>query len=316
MRKVITIAIILFWGYSCQQEENYEVVYKIAEKDLIPEGIAYSKVTNSFYLSSIYKKKIVKIDAGTGKFKDFTEPDQLGLQILGMMVDDTRKHLWACGNISVNEKRISAIFKLDLSTGELIKKYELIDSVYNMFNDLVIDKEGNIFFTNSSFQTIYKIDHQNDSITLFYDDEEIKYPNGISISPDNNYLYIASSSNGIKVLDIDSKKIVNRVNLNFNSKGIDGLKYYKNSIIGVQNYVAVSSDRNISRYFLNEEGTEIISTEIIDKDNPYFDIPTTCVIVNKSLYCVANSQLLNISDNYEIKDENALQDVIILKYNL
>jgi len=316
MRNITAIFLVLILMYSCKQSHNFEVAYQISEKDLIPEGITYSNVTNSFYLSSIYDKKIIQIDAISGEYKDFISPEKLGLRMLGLLVDDERNQLWACGNISLENKRLSAIFKLDLYNGDIIKMYECSDSNYKTFNDLVLDKLGNVYFTNESAQTIYRIDRESDSISIFFDDENIEYPNGITISPDNKYLYVASGSKGIKIIDISLKKIVNPHNSTFNSKGIDGLKYYKNSIIGIQNYVVNPSDRNISRYYLNEEGTDIISMEIIDKDNPYFDIPTTFVIANRSLFCLANSQMLNLTKNYEIKDEEALADIIILKYIL
>jgi DNA-binding beta-propeller fold protein YncE len=316
MRKAFTIIFVLLLIYSCKQSEYYDVAYRITEKDLIPEGITFSTLTNSFYVSSIYKTKIVQIDANTGEFKDFTLPGLLGLRMLGMVVDDERKHLWACGNISRDNKEISAIVKLDLITGDLIKVYEYVDTFSNTFNDLVLDKQGNVFFTNSSTQTIYQINNDVDSITVYYDGKSVEYPNGITISPDNKYLYVASGNNGIRIINIATKEIVNSDNSNFNSKGIDGLKYYNKSIIGIQNYVANPSDRNICRYFLNEEGTEIISTEIIDKNNPYFDVPTTFVLDDNSLFCLANSQLLNINNEYKIIDIEALQDIIVLKYEL
>jgi len=314
MRNFLILIIALVTINSCKDREQYKVAYTIAENDLIPEGITYSKTTNSFYISSIYKKKIVKVDAKTGEYSDFNS-SELGLQILGMFVDEQRKQLWACGNITDHKKRYSAVIKLDLFTGDVIKRYEQVDTVHSMFNDLVLDKKGNIYFTNSSSQSIFKIDNETDSVIVFYENEEILSPNGITISPDNQYLYIAAGMNGIKILDINKKIFVNTYNPSFNSKGIDGLKFYKNSVIGIQNWVPKPSDRKICRYYLNKNGTDIISNEIIDQDNPYFDVPTTFVMVRNKLFCVANSQLLNFSDN-KIKDPKALQDIIILEYKL
>ncbi len=157
------LLIILFFSANAQNAEN-RAAYRITEQDLIPEGITYSALTNLFYLSSIHKTKIVQIDAKTGKFKDFIPSDLLEMRFLGMITDDSRNHLWACGN---NENN-STIAKFNLQTGELIKSYKQVDSVKNMFNDLVMDNKGNIYFTNSNKQTIYMIDQQTDTVSIFF----------------------------------------------------------------------------------------------------------------------------------------------------
>ena len=53
----------------------------------------------------------------------------------------------------------------------------------------------------------------------------VAHSNGIAISEDNQQLYIASS-NGIVVVDIETKEILNVSNKD--CSGIDGLKFYKN----------------------------------------------------------------------------------------
>ena len=142
----------------------------------------------------------------------------------------------------------------------------------------------------------------------------MKYPNGITISPDDKYLYVASDTNGICVIDLKKRKLLN-TNLSETSKGIDGLKFYKNSLIGIQNEVQNKSEIKIIRYFLDSTMVRMSEQMIIDQDNPTFDIPTTFVIVNNNLFCIANSQLGNYSRK-GIKDKSILTNVNILKYKL
>jgi len=312
----IRLIIIGLVVVSCNQINNSKIAYRITEKDLIPEGITYSSTTNSFYVSSIYKTKIVKIDAKTGDFKDFIPSCLIDLRFLGLITDETHNLLWACGINSKNEKT-SKVVKFNLTSGELIKAYSYPDSSANTYNDIVLDRDGNVYFTNYKGNSVYKIDKQSDSISIFFVGMEIEKPNGISISLDNKFLYIASSTKGVRVLDIENHRIIGEPNNVYDSKGIDGLKYYKNSLIGIQNGVEEKSQIKICRYFLDESGTIITGMEIIDQNNPLFDIPTTFVIVKKHLYCIANSQLGKINGpDCEIIDSKQLQDILILKYEL
>lgn len=317
MKNLIGLILWVLLITSCSQTNYDNIAYRITEKDLIPEGITYSSTTNSFYISSIHKTKIIQINAITGEFKDFIHSDLLGMSFLGLIVDEAHNHLWACGNMTKNGKNYSMVIKFNLTSGKIIKSYSYIDSVTNTYNDLVQDEEGNVYFTNSEGQRVYQIDNQSDSVSVFFDGVEITHPNGLTISYDNKYLYIASTDKGIRVLDIEKREIIGEPNILINSEGIDGLKYYRNSLIGIQNAVEEKSQRKISRYFLDESGTKIIKIAIIDQNNPLFDIPTTFVIVKNNLYCLANSQLTNISDpDNEIINPKALKDVLILKYEL
>ena len=74
---------------------NY--AFSLKEKDLIPEGITYDPRQQKFYVSSIYKRKIVGINLDGTSF-DFAGEAQDGLySTLGMKVDAARNHLWVMG---------------------------------------------------------------------------------------------------------------------------------------------------------------------------------------------------------------------------
>ena len=50
---------LIFLFIQCEQLNKGKPVYYIHEKDLFPEGIAYSSLTNALYVSSIKKTKII-----------------------------------------------------------------------------------------------------------------------------------------------------------------------------------------------------------------------------------------------------------------
>lgn len=299
---------------SYQKSQTSEVAFTIGEKDLIPEGITYSLSTKSFYLSSLNKTKIIQIDSVTGKYRDFISSKVLGMMVLGLAVDESNKVLWACAESLEDDPSKTTVAKFDLETGQLLRSYESIDTLKYLINDLVLDSRGNVYYTNLANHSVFKIDIESNTVELILKDINIEHPNGITISPDDKYLYVASDTKGICVIDLRTRELLNN-NLSETSKGIDGLKFYKNSLIGIQNGVQNKSEIKIIRYFLDSTLIKISGQMIIDQDNPDFDIPTTLVIVNDNLFCIANSQLSNFSRN-GIKDQSILTNINILKYEL
>src|SRR5262245_11830818 len=126
-----------------------EIAFRIPQKDLIAEGIAYDPVTRSFFVSSIYCRKIVEVDS-SGKSHDFIDDKQDGIWgVLGMEVDANRRTLWAISSNSEDDMQLkypepetvgqTAIHKYDLKTRTLIKKYVLaVKGERHFFNDLAI----------------------------------------------------------------------------------------------------------------------------------------------------------------------------------
>src|SRR5687768_15972414 len=64
------------------------------QRDLIPEGITFDPVEQVFYVTSIYHRKVVRIDR-QGRAPDFTPAAHEGmLSALGTHVDPERRLLW------------------------------------------------------------------------------------------------------------------------------------------------------------------------------------------------------------------------------
>ena len=71
----------------------------------------------------------------------------------------------------------------------------------------------------------------------------------------------------------------------------------------------------IARYKVSQDLNEIMGIEVIDKGNPLFNLPTTCVIAGDYLYCLANTSLrLYFQDKTNSKGK--LRNPIIMKYKI
>ena len=72
------------------------VAFTLAERDLVPQGIAWDARDKAFFVSSIRKRKIVKVkpraEGGPADCEDFVGPGADGIDsILGLRVDPVRR---------------------------------------------------------------------------------------------------------------------------------------------------------------------------------------------------------------------------------
>jgi len=296
------------------------VAFTIPEKDLLPEGIAYDPGEDCFYLGSMWKSKIIKIDR-TGTVREFAGEKLDGLRsVAGMKVDAERRILWALsfvsqpwGKVAPEEIGWSAVFKYDLKTGKLVKKYEVDDrQAGHLFNDLTVTRSGDVFITDSNRSEIWTIFHEADVLELFFRSDEFMYTNGITTGPNDQTLYVASPGNGVFRIDIPAKecRLVSHPQ-EMTLSAIDGLYFYENSLVAVQ----PRFDR-ITRYYLDKKSASVERLEIVEAHNPLFDFPTTGCIAGKTFYYIANSQAYRLNRDGTLFPADKLKDVVILSADL
>ncbi len=262
------------------------------EKDLIPEGLAYNSQQNVFYLSSLLRRKIVKISAD-GKFTDFTPPgrDRL-LPILGIRVDPNDGTVWAN---SWNENGDhSELVHFDAS-GELLGRYAPNDAAKHGFNDLVVTKTGFVLLTDSVSNQVFRFDTRAHTFAAIPIYREISAPNGIALSDDERQLFVADDFGIVKVeLTGDTSTEVNPGPHNTVS-GADGLYWYKGSLIAVQN--GMGSPR-IAAFRLSPDGSRVVKTTVLENRSAFMDQPTTGAIRGDNFYFIVNSQGGNLNGDH------------------
>lgn len=278
------------------------VAFTINENDLVPEGIAYDATQKRFYVSSTYRRKIVQIDS-KDNVSDFTKEQQDGLMsVVGMRVDSKRRILWAArGNVgkflpmknmdSLSEGQ-SGLFKYDLPSGKLLKKYWLgAKGEQHFLNDLTLDKKGKVYVTDTQGKKIYSVGPEDDELEVFYEFAPSYTPNGIDITPDNKYLFVALYSQPKNLfcrIALETKKF-EVVELPENwSAGADGMYFYKGSLIAI---IPGANDNKIIQYTLDETMLRATSIKVYIENDPLLSQPSTGVIVGNKLYFVATSNL-------------------------
>jgi SMP-30/Gluconolactonase/LRE-like region len=308
--KAVLVSLVFLLASLPSDAQSVEVAFRISEKDLIPEGIAYDATSKSFFVSSIHKNKIIRIDQHN-KVNDFIRSGKEGIgQVLGIKVSQGK--LWVCSNTGKgNAQDQSMVHAFDLASGDLVSKWTLPSAgEIHLFNDLAIDSQGNVIISDSDYGAIYRVNPKSSSIELLINDDRLLYANGITMSPDD--AVIVNTFKGFFKINTATQELKLLPFPNYSVIGIDGLCFYKQSLVGIQN---VAYPVSINQYQLNATFDKIESARVLVADHPHFDIPTTGVIVDDWFYFIANSQMSNL-DKDKIIDPSRLKEVLIMKIKL
>ena len=284
------------------------LAFTVAENDLIPEGLAWDARSGKLYLGSINKHKIVEI-APDGSVRDFVTAGQDGIgSVVGMKVNPRTNSLWAN---SVSNTEGSGVFHYDLATGRLIKKHVLPADL--LFNDLVVTSLGDVFVTATRAQALYWIPVKTGRLEEWRPGLKLRDANGIALSSDQKRLFISNFPDGVTVIDLQSGSVRGLAHpASITLAAIDGLYFYNNSLIAVQNgWMA----HRVARFFLNPALDRVDRAEVLERGNPLFDVPTTGAVAGDTFYFIANSQLRYYGAKGIVEGAN-LRPISILKLKL
>ncbi|MBC7882839.1 MAG: SMP-30/gluconolactonase/LRE family protein [Anaerolineae bacterium] len=299
-----------------------QFAFSVPQKDLVAEGIAYDPAERSFYISSVHRRKILRIDE-TGKAEDFIAEGQDGIwAVLALKVDPKQRILWALSSalpemngFRPEEKGFSSVYKYDLTDGKLIKKYlMIIPGEKHAFNDLALDSKGNVYISDTEARSLYQIDIKSDEISAFLAPGKLLSPQGLAFSDDEKSLYIADYALGIFSLNLATKELTKLTTPKETIMvGTDCLVRFENTLIALQNGI---QPNRVVRLYLDNTGKRIERSEIIEMNNNLFSDPTLGVIAKDSFYYIANGQWSSFNLDGTLFSPDKLQELIVLKTKL
>lgn len=283
-----------------------QLAFQTKDPFLVPEGICYDEKEDIFYLGSIHQKKIVAIDQ-KGQVSDFCKSGSNGLwSVLGMTIDTKRRHLWACSPIGEDGDSLAGnagIFKFDLDTKQFIQSYwlEKQDNTKHLFNDIVITSNGDAYFTDSEAGAIYTIPNQSNRLELFLTSEQLSYPNGIALNPEETFLFVSTVGKLYRI-NLNTKKMeaIKKSKTLFLGS-FDGLYWYKDGLLGIQNSFRPT---RIIRLKLNAKQNKVMALDELERNAPHYFVPTTGVIAKDHFYYISNSYINQYSPKKELKKED------------
>lgn len=278
------------------------LAFTIPEKDLFPEGLAVDSARRVFYMGSEYRRTIVKITE-TGQVADFVRPGLYDLMpVGGVKVDPADHSVWAATD--PGEKNRSELVHFDRH-GKLLGRFPIGGTGAHDLNDLVIRSSQQIFTTDTFANQAYLLRPQSLTFTPLSFPRPLLYPNGITLSGDSSVLYVADMLGVIAVELRNSTARELNPGKNNTLAGIDGLYWYKGSLLGVQ---YGTGTYRVARWQLSPDSLRVASTEVLERGTQFVSDPTTGAILNGKFYFMANTGIYNLKDD-KIADPKKLEPV-------
>jgi hypothetical protein len=296
------------------------LAYVTAEKDLVPEGLAYDSARNVFYLSSLNLRKIVKIPnsaikapakgAVPEKSSDFVPGDRYKLlPILGIRMDPSDGSVWS--NSCLDEGK-SELLHFD-PDGTLLGRFATQEPGKHCFNDLVVLPSGNVFLTDTLANKVLQFQPKTLAFSELKVSRELLEPNGITLSGENQLLYVADQL-GVLRVDLKTGESV-EVDAGPHSTlaGIDGLYWHKGSLIAIQNGIGTP---RVAAFQLSKDGAHVSKTAILEYRSNLCVLPTTGASREDDFFYIVNSGSNNLNTDDRVLDVTKLEPVRIAVIHL
>jgi hypothetical protein len=296
------------------------VAFRLAEKDLLTEGIAYDPESKAFFIGSVHRRKILR-RAADGAFSEFVREGQDGLQaVLALRGDPRRRLLYACSaalpQMAGYEKALegqSAVLAFSLDTGKLARRWELPrDGKPHAAGDLAISEDGAVYVSDSLGSAIYRIRPGAETIETFVPPGVFRSPQGLGFGPSGR-LYAADWGQGLYCVEETGGRREISGPPDVPLYGIDGLLIEGRMIYVTQNGI---EPHRVVRLELDASGERVVSGRILDMNDPEFAEPTLAVRVEDALYVIGKSQWGLFDEKTGAFDPGKLQEPTVLKVRI
>jgi sugar lactone lactonase YvrE len=273
---------------------NPTVAYSLP-KGLVTESITYDPKSGSFFVSSVRKRKIVRIDR-RGRVTDFVKSGDHGLWgVNGMGVDVERRLLWTTSSaydriegFHAGDPPDSALYAFNADSGAFVARYEPPkEEGPHVFDDLSVAPDGAVYVSDSTGM-LFTLGQGGTGLKPFVARGRIRSPQGSAFDWRHHLLYVSDYGGGIAVVDLATGDVAQvALPSDFPSFGIDGLAMHGRTLFGVQNGVAPN---RVVRIELARDGLHATGWRIVAMNQPLIDEPTIGVVARGAYYFLGASQ--------------------------
>ncbi len=274
-----------------------EVAFRLYDPALAATGLAVDERTGETYIASVRQRKIL-VRTKDGSVRDFVTQGQDGfLAGASLAIDGPRGLLYASTaaapfmeGFRKEEFGKAGVYAFDLKTGKTERRAMLAaEGKPHFLNALAVDREGNVYVSDSGASGIYRLGRGADQLTEFIAPQVFAAAQGLAFSKDEKTLYVADFTDGVWALDMATKQ---RKRLEGPAKvwlgGLDGLTRDGDGLLAVQ--IGAQPER-VLRLGLDGQRHRIASVKILEMNRPDYDGPIQGTMEGGAFLYIANSQL-------------------------
>ncbi|HET9317342.1 MAG TPA: hypothetical protein VFQ51_17255 [Vicinamibacteria bacterium] len=290
--------------------------FQVAQKDVIPEGVAHDPKTGAFFVSSVRHRKIVRV-LPDGTASDFVAEGQDGLQAaMAIAVDAPRRALWVSSRAIAqmagfkpgDPEGRAFLAELDVDTGRQRRTVAAPEG--GMVADLTVAGDGTVYAADAENGRVYVLAPGASALRTLVEKGAIRSAQGMALTPDGRTLYVADYARGVARVGVaDGSLAWVSVPADTATTGIDGLVLAGDWLVGVQNGL---NPHRVIGLRLDAAGESVTESRTLVRGHGAFDEPTLGIVVGKDFYFVANSQYAHFRRDGSL-DETRLAGPVVLR---
>ena len=187
--------------------------FTLPEKDLLVEAVVHDSKTGSFFVSSVHRRKILRV-AADGSATDFVAEGKEGLlSAMALALDPERRALYVSTEgrnltrgLRAEEKGHPAVLEYDLDTGR--RRRHLVPPVVGgSVGDLAVGPEGTLYVADPQTGRVYRGRPETTSLEVLAEAGPIASAQGLALSKGGQELYVADYGRGIARIRLDSGSV-------------------------------------------------------------------------------------------------------------
>ena len=314
-RSIYTTLTFILLGQLAVAQQKIEFI----APGVYPEGIAYDKAANIFYVSGVRTASIGKVDIG-GKYTQLFSDSTLK-STYGMKLDPAGKKLWVCaGDANYSKyrsddtyRKMIRLISIDVSTGKKVNDIDLSQLAIgeHFANDITFDDKGNIYITDSYSPNIYKVDASGKASV--FANSPMFYAAGIGLNglvyhPSGFLLAVNSGAGCLLKINMADPKDVVKVKIPQFFPGADGLWLDDN------NNLTLVQNQSVNKIFkiATKDNWINASVTMATKAEAMFAQPSTAAKANNKTW-IMNSKLNELADSMHIPSKKfSIQEAVFV----
>jgi len=290
-----------------------EKAFDLADVALVAEDLDFDAGSKSFLVTSVLKKKIVRVSEKADATDFAVSPS--GWPMLAIKIDKRRKLVWATevaldgfAAAPKSDRGKSAVLCFDLGSGKLLRRVDGPEGT--ALGDMALDANGDPIISDGEKGSIYRL--RDGNLTLVNGTDFIS-PQTPAMLPDGKHAFVPDYLRGIGILDLEAGSVKWLGSEGVALNGVDGLYFNRRSLFLTQNG---TSPERVIRVQLDDSLTRAVSAEVIERDTPTLGDPTHGVLIGKDFYYIANSGWSELDEHGEVKAGSKLTPVHIMRIRI